>query len=178
VLTGFADNKGKLSKDGIWASKLRLDQPLIIAELIRKGFLEKLSPELLCAIISIFLNDRYRDIIIDPSFKFQQKLLSNSFIEMVETVKDIMRLMEKNLFRIPEIQYWSAVVLFAWSDGKRWDKIIKLTTVDEGDLAMMIFITAAYLSQITSLADTHPELARKARKSIDLILKEPVIIPF
>ena len=72
----------------------------------------------------------------------------------------------------------SAVVLFAWADGKSWDRIIKLTTVDEGDLAMLIFRTADNLRQITSLADTHPELAKKARKSIDLILKEPVIIPF
>jgi superfamily II RNA helicase len=178
VLTGFADNKGKLSKDGIWASKLRLDQPLIIAELIRKGFLEKLSPELLCAMVSIFVNDRYRDITVDPSFTFDHKLLSNAFLEMMETVKDIMTLMEKYRFNIPEIQYWSAVVLFAWANGKSWDKIISLTTVDEGDLAMLIFRTADNLRQIISLADTHPELAKKARKSIDLILKEPVIIPF
>jgi len=178
VLTGFAEKKGNLTSDGTWASKLRLDQPLIIAELIRKGFLEKLSPELLCAIISIFVNDRYRDVTIDPTFKFQQKVLSNSFIEMTETVKDIMRLMEKSIFSIPEIQYWSAVVLFAWADGKSWDKIISLTTVDEGDLAMLIFRTADNLRQISSLTDTHPELAKKARKAIDLILKEPVIIPF
>jgi superfamily II RNA helicase len=97
---------------------------------------------------------------------------------MVETVKEITRLMEKSLFSIPEIQYWSAIVLFAWANGKSWDKIISLTTVDEGDLAMLIFRTADNLRQITSLADTHPELAKKARKSIDLILKEPVIIPF
>ena len=63
-------------------------------------------------------------------------------------------------------------------ERQSWDKIIKLTTVDEGDLAMLIFRTADNLRQITSLADTHPELAKKARKSIDLILKEPVIIPF
>ncbi len=83
---------------------------------------------------------------------------------MMETVKDIMTLMEKYLFNIPEIQYWSAVVLFAWANGKSWDKIISLTTVDEGDLAMLIFRTADNLRQITSLADTHPELAKKARK--------------
>jgi superfamily II RNA helicase len=178
VLTGFSDAKGKLSNDGIWASRLRLDQPLIIAELIRKRFLEKLSPELLCAIISVFVNDRYRDITINRSFKFQQKLLSNCFMKMLEIIKDIMRLLEKNQFIIPEIQYWSAVVLFSWAGGISWDKIISLTTVDEGDLAMLIFRTADNLRQITSLVDTHPELANKAQRSIDLILKEPVIIPF
>ena len=54
--------------------------------------------------ISIFVNDRYRGITIDPSFTFDHKLLSNAFLEMMETVKDIMALMEKNLFNIPEIQ--------------------------------------------------------------------------
>ena len=178
ALTDFSDKKGRLTNDGIWASKLRLDQPLIIAELIRKGFMEKLSPPLLCAVISVFVNDRYRDVTIDPSFKFDHKALSTSFLEMAKTVKEIMDLMEKNLFNIPEIQYWSAVVLFAWAKGSSWDKIIELTTVEEGDLAMLIFRTADNLRQITSLKDTHPELAKKCRESMDLILKEPVIIPF
>ena len=97
---------------------------------------------------------------------------------MAKTVKEIMDLMEKNLFNIPEIQYWSAVVLFACAKGSSWDKIIELTTVEEGDLAMLIFRTADNLRQITSLKDTHPELAKKCRESMDLILKEPVIIPF
>ncbi len=178
ALTDFSDKKGKLTSDGIWASKLRLDQPLIIAELIRKGFLEKLSPPLLCAAISVFVNDRYRDVTIDPTFKFDHKSLSNSFLKMAETVEDIMHLLEKKLFRIPELQYWSAVILFAWANGVNWEKIIRLTSVEEGDLAMLIFRTADNLRQINSLKDTHPELAKKARESMDLILREPVIIPF
>ena len=61
ILNGFADKDGKLTDDGIWASKLRLDQPLIIAELIRKGLLSGLTPELLSGIIAVFVNDKFRD---------------------------------------------------------------------------------------------------------------------
>lgn len=178
ILDGFSSKNGRLTEDGIWASKLRLDQPLIIAEMIRKGFLNKLSPPLLCAVISVFVNDRYRDITIDPTFKINRKLLGDTFIEMMDSVTPLLSLMEKHGFEIPEIQYWSAVVLFAWAEGKTWERIIRQTTVDEGDLAMLIFRTADNLRQITTLHETHPELAKTARASIALILKEPVVIPY
>jgi len=178
ILDGFSSKSGELTADGIWASKLRLDQPLIIAEMIRRGFLEKLTPPLLCAVISVFVNDRYRDVTIDPSFNINRKLLGTIFQEMINTVTPILTLKEKHRFSIPEIQYWSAVVLFAWANGKSWERIIRLTTVDEGDLAMLIYRTADNLRQITTLQDTHPKLAEKARAAIDLILKEPVVIPY
>ena len=54
---------------------------------------------------------------------------------------------------------------------------MKLTAVDEGDLAMLIFRTADNLRQIKSLENTHPELSEKAAKSIQLLLREPVVIP-
>ena len=34
---GYVDEDGKLTRDGMWASKLRLDQPLLISEGIRKN---------------------------------------------------------------------------------------------------------------------------------------------
>ncbi len=43
--TGFVDEEDRLTPDGHWASKLRLDQPLLIAEAIRKGAFDGVSPE-------------------------------------------------------------------------------------------------------------------------------------
>ena len=75
IMNGFAQADGSLTKDGYWAAKLRLDQPLIIAELIRKGMLETLEPELLCAVIAVFVNDKYRDIEQDEKVEWDQQEL-------------------------------------------------------------------------------------------------------
>jgi hypothetical protein len=42
---------------------------------------------------------------------------------------------------------------------------------------MLVFRTADNLRQIISLEGTHPALAGKAREALQLILREPVIIP-
>ena len=54
---------------------------------------------------------------------------------------------------------------------------ISAMNIEEGDLAMLIFRTADNLRQIASLSETHPVQSRKALEAIDLILREPVVIP-
>jgi len=176
-LNFFADHNGNLTEDGIWASKLRLDQPLIIAELIRKGSLNNLSHELLTSIIAVFVNDKVRDIDSDDSDSEKQKLLRKTFFNITKTLEDLISLKKKYGFDVPQLQFWPAAAIHSWACGETWEEVIRLTSVDEGDLAMLIFRTADNLRQITSLATTHPELAEKAKESIHHILREPVIIP-
>jgi superfamily II RNA helicase len=176
-LNDFADNNGNLTKDGIWASKLRLDQPLIIAELIRKGSLNNLTHELLSSIIAVFVNDKIRDYDTDDSDSEKQKLLRKSFIEITKILENIISLKNQYGFNVPQLQFWPAAAIHSWACGETWEDVIRLTSVDEGDLAMLIFRTADNLRQISSLATTHPELAEKAKESIKHILREPVIIP-
>ncbi len=177
ILNGFADNNGKLTSDGIWASKLRLDHPLIIAESIRKGMLSRLSPELLSGIIAVFVNDKFRDLDLDESIKWEKDLLMGSYYRMKNATEEIILLMKQHNFKVPNVQFWPAAALYNWARGETWENVIKLTSVDEGDLAMMIFRTADNLRQLTSLDETHPMLADKSRQCIKLLLREPVILP-
>ncbi len=177
VLNGFADVKGSLTSDGLWASKLRLEHPLIIAELIRKGVLNRLSPELLSGIVAIFVNDKFRDLDINAGMKWNKRPLVSAYYRMKDTVNDIMKLMHKNGFNTPQIQFWPAAALYTWCSGETWENVIQLTSVDEGDLAMLVFRTADNLRQLTALKDTHPELASIADSCLKRILREPVIIP-
>ena len=52
--TGFAGKGGKLTEDGIWASSLRVDQPLIIAEGFRIGAFPRYGPRSSCRHNSVF----------------------------------------------------------------------------------------------------------------------------
>jgi len=177
VLTGFADEQGRLTPDGIWASMLRLDQPLIIAELIRRGFFEDLSEDIMAGIIAIFVNDKFRDIDINPDVSWQKRPLLSQYYRMKDALEELLQLQEHHGFATPQIQFWPAVALYVWAGGAAWDEVLRLTFIDEGDLAMLIFRTADNLRQIASLQETHPALAEKARRIIDRLLREPVVIP-
>ena len=53
----------------------------------------------------------------------------------------------------------------------------RLYGLDQGDLAMLAFRTADHLRQMAGLRVTHPRLAEAAKAAVDLVLKEPVIVP-
>jgi superfamily II RNA helicase len=177
VLTGFARDDGSLTEDGYWAAKLRLDQPLIIAELIRKGVLEKLTPDLMCALIAVFVNDKFRDIDIADTVHWDRRELKRSYELMKSEVEAMVALKKQHGFSVPNVQFWPAAALYLWSQQRSWDDVQLLAGVDEGDLAMLIFRTADNLRQLVSLEATHPGLASKARACIRLLLREPVVLP-
>ncbi len=58
--TGFVTADNHLTSDGAWASQLRIDQPLLIAECIRKQAFEEVSPEILAGLIAPFVSDNQR----------------------------------------------------------------------------------------------------------------------
>ncbi|MFH1490554.1 MAG: DEAD/DEAH box helicase, partial [Pseudomonadota bacterium] len=60
--TGFVDEEDRLTPDGLWASKLRLDHPLLIAEAIRKGAFEEVTPEIMACCMAPFVWDRVQDL--------------------------------------------------------------------------------------------------------------------
>ncbi|MBN2059715.1 MAG: DEAD/DEAH box helicase, partial [Deltaproteobacteria bacterium] len=122
--TGFVDESGRLTPDGVWASKLRLDQPLLIAEAIRRKGFDDLSPAALAGCIALFVWDRDLDVEIkigkQPEFDqiFRAiKTLSES-IERIRQQKDIMG------FDNPPILVWPAVALFLWARMVSWEQLM------------------------------------------------------
>jgi len=58
---------------------------------------------------------------------------------------------------------------------RRLDEIIQGAGIVDGDMAMLVLRTADNLRQLTSLKETHPDIANLALKARDTILREPVI---
>jgi superfamily II RNA helicase len=79
-------------------------------------------------------------------------------------------------FAIPPFPFWAVVTVYYWAKGSTWESVREIAGMDEGDLAMVILRTADHLRQIESLSETHPRLAQSARRAIDLILREPVLV--
>lgn len=174
--TGFVDEKDHLTDDGVWASNLRLDQPLLIAEAIRKDAFKDCTPEALASGLAPFVWDREQDLeIILPEGK-DLSVPKQLFDTIMRLIEDIRLRKEKKGFSNPPLLYWPSIALYLWVKGATWEKLLEIVPVDEGDMASLIMRTADHLRQVMNLSETHPALTSVARDGIGLILREPVYI--
>jgi superfamily II RNA helicase len=171
----FVTPEGHLTEDGIWASKLRIDAPLLVAQGIRQNLLPQTDPALLAAIISSFVNEKeFKD---DPLYhKALPKRFKEAFLDARKGLKPFaVKLLDKG-FEAPNLFVQPSLLLYLWAHDEPWDDIVTRSEYAAGDLARLILRTSENLRQISKLDETFPVLARTAKKAIDLILKEPVVI--
>jgi ATP-dependent RNA helicase HelY len=174
--TGFVDEAERLTPDGYWASKLRLDQPLLIAEAIRKGILNNVSPEVLAGGLAPFVWDKGQEVGLRTKKAGDVTEMERVFEKIVGCIKQIRALKAKRGFESPPILFWPAVAVYAWARGVSWERLLEFVQIDEGDMASLITRSADHLRQVTNLRETHPQLSSVAEEAIELLLREPVDI--
>ena len=174
--TGFVAQDDRLTADGRWAAQLRLDQPLLIAEAIRKGAFNATRPEGLAGGLAPFVWDKAQEVALRTGGRVDLSEPLRLFECLLEQVEEIRVLKQKRGFENPLIMFWPSAALYLWARGVPWDRLLEFVPVDEGDMASLIMRTADHLRQVTSLRDTHPLLASVAEEAIVQILREPVYI--
>ena len=174
--TGFVDPDDRLTADGQWACNLRVDQPLLIAESIRQGALDGLSPELMVGALAPFVWDRSQEVELKRvgGLDFEEAL--KTFDGILDCIRDFVMLKDRRGFATPPLFFWPSAVLYMWARGVPWEILLDVVAVGEGDLASLIMRTADHLRQVAALRETHPELADTAVQGIELILREPVYL--
>ncbi len=174
--TGFVDERDRLTADGRWACNLRLDQPLLIAEAIRKGTFQGISPGELVGGLAPFVWDRSQEMELKIKGVLDLSRIETVFDRLLGHIDGIRTLKETRGFSNPPIMFWPAAALYMWAKGIPWKELLHFVSADEGDMASLIMRTADHLRQVADLRETHPELASAASEGIDLILREPVYI--
>lgn len=174
--TGFVDSLNRLTQDGEWASKLRLDQPLLIAELIRKKGLEDATPELLAGALAPFVWDRVQEVELRLGGGVALDRMEGLFDRILDLIDPIRELKTRRGFDNPPILFWPAAALYLWARGVPWEELLRLVAIDEGDMASLVMRTADHLRQVANLRETHLDLALTAEAAIERILREPVFI--
>jgi ATP-dependent RNA helicase HelY len=174
--TGFVNDQDRLTADGLWSSRLRLDQPLLIAEAIRRGALDAASPPFLAAGLAPFVWDRFQDVELKMRNGLDLTGLLSFFNGVLHSIERMRTLKARRGFDNPPLLFWPAAALFLWARGVPWEDLLSLVGVDEGDMASLIMRTADHLRQVTNLKDSHPALASRAEEAIGLILQEPVFL--
>jgi len=176
IQTGYAEKNGKLTDNGIWASRLRIDQPLLIAEGFRLGILPESDPAILAAIIASFVFEQEADEKIN-SWLIPKKLAAVfSFVE--KNLRPFSKLIAAEGFEVRQLFLRPALTIYSWAAGETWEKVVSISKMEEGNLAMLILRTADHLRHIKALGNVFPAAAKTAGKAIRLIMKEPVIIDY
>jgi len=171
----YIDDNGSPTVDGKWAAKLRLDHPLLIAELIRCGEFSKLDPISLAAMISPFVVDKEREIHISRELWADTRHLWKKFRGMIQRLKPLVNFMIERGFDFPTISFWPCAATFLWASQAPWDDLTENLSADEGDIAMMLLRTADHLRQLAGLEDEQPQLSETARRAISFIMRPPII---
>ncbi|OPY90849.1 MAG: ski2-like helicase [Syntrophaceae bacterium PtaU1.Bin231] len=169
---GFVGADDRLTETGLWASRLRLDQPLLIAECLRRDVFPKDDEGLLAGVLAPFIYDGDQEPWIDR--KRISRKLKGAWDNLKTALRPLIRRMESCGFPVRPLYLWTACAVFAWARGKEWDEIVAEIGISEGDLAMLILRTADNLRQLMALKDTHPETAALAGRAREAILREPV----
>ncbi len=171
---GFVDDDFHLTEDGISASQLRIDQPLIVAESLRKGLLSEFDPAMMAAVFGAFVNEKETDE------RKEGRLLPNplkkKIIRIQKGLKGFSRHMAAKGFDVRPVYMRPAAILFAWAGGiMPWEKLTREFGMAEGDLAMLIVRTADNLRHVAGLSHAFPKEAKTARSAIELIMRAPVV---
>ena len=170
---GFVDEAGALTDDGRWASKLRLDYPLLVAQCLRENAFPEDNEKILAAVVAFFAYDRDDDLKL--TVKDLPTKLTLSFKKVVLAVRPLIHRLEAEGFPVVKLHTSAGVAVYYWAQGHGWDSVIKATGIAEGDMATLVLRTADNLRQIASLKDTYPEIAECAYRARDAILREPVL---
>jgi len=170
---GFVDEENHLTEDGVWASQLRLDHPLLIAQCLRDDAFPYENEVLLAAVIAPFAYDRSYNITMSKTSL--PKRLRKAFDRVSRSTEPLSKRMAVAGFDTAPLPLWTSAAIYSWASGTEWDRIVQRTKMAEGDLAMLISRTADSLHQIASLKDTHPRIASLATAARRAILREPVV---
>jgi superfamily II RNA helicase len=171
--TGFVTTAGELTEDGKWASQLRVDHPLLIAQCFRQKLLPVAQPDLLAGIMASFVNERESDDRV--AGKIMPKQLRQSFSRMAKGLSPFAGHMTKSGFAVRPLYMRPAAAISAWVAGSSWETVQQISEMEEGDLSMLILRTADNLRHIRSLQRVFPDAADTAAEAIDVMLREPVV---
>ena len=170
---GYVESDGRLTEDGTWASQLRVDQPLLIGEGFRRKAFPENDPAILAGIIAAFVNERECDDRLPK--KYLPRPLTSAYQRVRKSLAPLARQMHAEGFPFRPLYLRPAAVLYQWARGMDWEKVVELSELEEGNLAMLILRTADNLRHIRSLAQVFPDAAATAATAVEAILRDPVI---
>ncbi|WP_373499255.1 DEAD/DEAH box helicase [Desulfococcus sp.] len=173
----YVSDEGALTEDGMWASQLRVDHPLSIAEGFRRGVFPENSPPMLAGLMAAFVNEResddhlLKDTVPNP--------LKRAYQNVIKGLGPFLKRMAQAGFDTRQLYLRPCLAVYLWSGGLHtWEHVVRISELAEGDMAVLILRTADNLRHVVGLGKVFPKAAANASKAIESILRDPVVTFF
>ncbi len=158
---------------GVTVAMIRAENELYIAEVVRSGVLDDLTPaELASVVCAITTEDLRAEMYAKLPISHNVRKTLNKIkdirrkIAIVQRDFDIDKPMYINSFYSPLIETWIL-------DGE-WEKVVNQIEMGEGDVVRAFKRTVDVLRQISIIPNITENLAQNAKTAIDAIMKEPI----
>jgi superfamily II RNA helicase len=171
---GYVTPGGVLTETGLWASLLRIDQPLLVAEGLRRDLLPPSDPALLAALMASFVNERETDENLDRSALPRE--LERAFVTVRRGLQALASRLKRAGFDVRPLYLRPAAAMHAWATGAPWHRAVAIAQVADGDMTMLVSRTADNLRHVQALHETFPHIARTARQAARQIYRDPVTL--
>ena len=173
---GYVKKDGTLTEVGRWTSQLRVDQPLLIAEGLRRGVLRTFDPCLLAGLTASFVQEKESGEHFSTAL--QDADLMRAYNRLQRALVPFAREMTGCGFNVRPLMPQPAATVHAWTGGRDWSEVHARSEMAEGDLVMLILRTADNLRHIRSLKAPFPETAAAAALAVDRLLRDPVAMAY
>ena len=172
----FVTPQGRLTDDGLWASHLRVDQPLLLAEGFRQGIFPDTDPALMAAIIAACINERDTT---EPREKVQlARPLIDAYLKAERGLRPFLKRMIQAGFTVRPLALRPAAAVYVWATHHIWEAALDLAEMEEGLFASFVLRTADNLRHIRHLGSIFPQASVTAAAAIDELLQDPILIYF
>ncbi|MGI8786155.1 MAG: hypothetical protein ACR2HG_00150 [Pyrinomonadaceae bacterium] len=161
----------KVTESGKWLADLRVDRPLLVGEALRRGIFNNLQTKQIAGLMAALAADSDRnygelylsDELLETLTKFEDVIFDVSNIEWKNGVEPA-----------PEMNFSAAAAAESWAGGMIWSDLVFKTKAEEGDLVRLLSRTGEALMQVAHQKDSNAEAAAIARRTAEIILREPI----
>ncbi len=162
---GYLTATCQLTSDGEWARLIRINHSLLITELIRMDAFNGIEPALLTGVLASIAYDDDR-----PGSFPRRSTGLGTVLRQVRTVAHSLAVYEDP----PLLRSDIAAVTELWvaEPALPWSRLIRMTSMAEGDIYRLLARTLEYLSQVYSLKATHPALADIADQAMAIMRRD------
>ena len=169
---GYLDFEAeKVTERGRWLADLHIDRPLLVGEALESGLFASLDTIRIAAVMAALTSDEDRD--------YGELELDDAIVDTLAQFEDIGFKVATEEWKhgvepAPELNFSAAATAARWAGGAEWSTLVQETRAEEGDLFRMLSRTGEALLQVAALGKVHPQAARTAATTAEVILREPV----
>ncbi|MDR2443895.1 MAG: DEAD/DEAH box helicase, partial [Deltaproteobacteria bacterium] len=183
---GLVSPEGHLTQEGLVASMLRIDNPLILYQALQAKALP-LKPANLAGIVAAFASPVYsfsgQNSVDSPQFSQRRiehmyREFRSEFIMVMQKIKPIIRMLNKWGYEPPAVfDFQRALAVYELASNNSFATASKMISPYPGDLVRLALLTAEHLNQLTEINDS-PYLAdlTKAAQAARWRLMVPPIV--